>query len=111
MGRRSLAFSALLTLPLLASAQSSGFGLGIIAGEPTGISAKQWVSSKSAFDLGLTCSFRRDGFFHVHADYLWHFPGEIRSAEQFVPYAGLGGRFDARKKDPLLGLRLVGGLV
>jgi hypothetical protein len=110
MGKGWVAFVVLLTLRTLASAQSSGFGIGIIAGEPTGITAKQWVSHNNAFDIGLAWSFRRDGFFHVHADYLWHFPGSVRSSEQFVPYAGVGGRFGARKKDPLLGLRIVGGL-
>lgn len=90
--------------------QDKGFGLGIIVGEPTGISAKQWLSQRTALDLGLAWSFRRSGFFHVHADYLWHFPDAIRAQEQLVLYAGLGGRFGAVSHDALFGLRIVGGL-
>jgi len=34
-------------------AQERGFGLGVIIGEPTGISAKLWTSPVNAFDFGL----------------------------------------------------------
>jgi len=33
--------------------QNSGVGLGVIVGEPTGISAKVWISNNSAFDAGV----------------------------------------------------------
>ena len=33
-----------------ASAQDSGFGLGVILGEPTGISGKLWLGGKTAID-------------------------------------------------------------
>jgi hypothetical protein len=91
-------------------AEDKDFGLGIIAGEPTGVSAKLWVASRTAFDLGVAWSFRHSGFFHLHADYLWHFPGEFESAERLTLYAGIGGRFGARRDDALLGVRIVGGL-
>ena len=91
-------------------AQDRGFGLGILIGEPTGVSAKQWLSGRNAFDLGLAWSFRRSGFFHVHADYLWHFPDAIKGTERFIPYAGVGGRLGARREDILIGVRVVGGL-
>ena len=34
-------------------AQQRKFGLGVIIGEPTGLSAKLWTSSVNAFDFGL----------------------------------------------------------
>src|ERR1041384_2381931 len=34
-------------------AQERAFGLGVIVGEPTGLSAKLWTSSTNAFDFGL----------------------------------------------------------
>lgn len=89
--------------------QNQGFGLGIILGEPTGISAKGWVSGKNAVDVGLAWSFRRKGSFHLHADYLWHFTDVIKSSERFVLYAGLGGRLAVGRGDGIVGMRLSGG--
>lgn len=91
-------------------AQDRGFGLGVIIGEPTGISGKQWLNGTNAIDGGLAWSFRSSGFFHLHADYLWHFPDAIKSQERFVLYAGVGGRFGATKGDATLGVRIVGGI-
>ncbi|MBX2992297.1 MAG: hypothetical protein KF749_14190 [Bacteroidetes bacterium] len=91
------------------SAQTRGFGLGVILGEPTGISAKGWVSDRNAIDAGLAWSFRQRGSFHLHVDYLWHFPEAIKSPERFTLYAGLGGRFSAGRRDGILGVRFAGG--
>ena len=90
--------------------QERGFGIGIILGEPTGLSAKGWVSQENAFDAGLAWSFRHEGFFHIHGDYLWHFPNVIRSSEKFLVYTGIGGRLGARKHDAIFGIRVVGGI-
>lgn len=90
--------------------QDRGFGLGIIIGDPTGLSGKYWVSSTSAIDGGLAWSFRHSGYFHLHGDYLWHFLDAIKSQEKFLPYVGIGGRFGATKRDALLGIRVVGGI-
>ena len=92
-----------------ARAQDRGFGLGVILGEPTGISGKYWVSTRNAIDGGMAWSFRNEGFFHLHADYLWHFPLQTHSAERFNFYTGVGGRFGAQAHDALLGVRFVGG--
>jgi hypothetical protein len=87
-------------------AQDHGFGLGVIVGEPTGISAKLWTSPVNAFDFGLGWSVGGDrigkykGYYeggsrvHFHMDYLWHAFGVIRSSERFPLYYGLGGRFN-----------------
>lgn len=70
-------------------------GLGMMIGEPTGISFKHWVSYKNAFDAGFAWSFAgRGDELHVHADYLWHTP--LRSSDEAVRrtsfYIGVGGR-------------------
>ena len=87
-------------------AQNRNFGLGIILGEPTGISAKLWVSPKNAFDFGLGWSVggdridNYDGTYdggsrvHFHMDYLWHWFDAIHSSERFPLYAGFGGRIN-----------------
>jgi hypothetical protein len=92
-----------------ALAQSRNFGVGAVFGEPTGISGKYWVSQQNAIDGALAWSFRGDGFFHIHADYLWHYPDAIRSSERFPLYVGIGGliRFDTPAR---LGVRLPLGI-
>ena len=87
-------------------AQVRGFGLGVIIGEPTGISAKLWTSTVNAFDFGLGWSIGGDrignnkGAYdggsraHFHMDYLWHVFAAIHSSERFPLYYGLGGRMN-----------------
>ena len=72
--------------------QEKRFGLGLIFGEPTGVSGKMWTSEQNALDAGFAYSFRRRGYLHLHTDYLWHFPNAFHSSERFVPFAGIGGR-------------------
>ena len=43
-----LAFVALFSVGVMA--QNSGLGLGVIFGEPTGLSAKIWTSERTALD-------------------------------------------------------------
>lgn len=90
-------------------AQDSGFGAGIMAGSPTGLTGKYWVSRENAIDVGLAWSFADEGFFHIHGDYLWHFPDVIRSNERFVLYAGIGGRLGLGDKSRI-GVRIPGGI-
>ncbi|MEX1276587.1 MAG: hypothetical protein WEE20_11675 [Bacteroidota bacterium] len=87
-------------------AQDRKFGLGVMIGEPTGISAKLWTSSTTAFDFGLGWSVggdrigRYDGYYdggsrvHFHMDYLWHAFDAIRATERFPLYYGIGGRIN-----------------
>ncbi|MBI1804952.1 MAG: hypothetical protein HY033_12330 [Ignavibacteriae bacterium] len=88
-------------------AQERKFGLGVIIGEPTGVSAKLWTSSTTAFDFGLGWSVggdrignKYDGYYdggsrvHFHMDYLWHAFDAISSTERFPLYYGIGGRIN-----------------
>ena len=88
------------------SAQDHGFGLGIILGEPTGLSAKYWTSNNNAFDFGLGFAVGGDRItyhgnyygssrIHFHVDYLWHSFNAIRSSERFPLYYGIGARFNS----------------
>jgi hypothetical protein len=71
------------------------FGLGVMFGEPTGITAKYWHRSTQALDFGVTYSF--GNYVILLADYLWHFPNAFSSithgkaASEFAPYIGVGG--------------------
>lgn len=88
------------------TAQDHGFGLGIILGEPTGLSAKLWTSKTNAFDFGLGFGlggdrlkykgdYNEEGRVHFHMDYLWHSFNAISSTEKFPLYYGIGGRYNS----------------
>jgi len=98
-------------LHAVAVGQEKGFGLGVMIGEPTGISGKAWISQSRAIDAGMAWSFRRKGRFHLHVDHIWHFPQNLRSAERFVLYAGIGGRLAAGRGDGVFGLRIPLGVL
>lgn len=66
-----LALAAML-LCGTAEAQDNGFGLGVILGEPTGLSGKLWLGGETAIDGAAAWSFNKGGDLHIHADYLLH---------------------------------------
>lgn len=70
-------------------------GLGLMVGEPTGISFKTWTSQNTAIDAGLAWSVGRFDAVRLHADYLWHdfgiLGGEVNKGRLPV-YYGIGGR-------------------
>ncbi len=90
------------------SAQSSGLGLGIILGEPTGISAKMWTDSNTAFDAAAAWSFGNEGALHLHADMIVHNFNLLN--ESFPVYYGFGAQINLAD-DPNLGLRLPLGIL
>jgi hypothetical protein len=110
MKRLMLLCTFIFIVDAAAHAQGRGFGLGVIMGEPTGLSAKGWVSPRGALDAGLAWSFRRDGFLLAHADYLWHFHDVVNTEQRVIPYIGIGGRFGAKDGESIAGIRIAGGL-
>ncbi len=110
MRKFSLFVVVIVSSVTFALSQDKGFGVGVILGEPTGLSGKVWVSEQNAVDFGLAYSFRSKGYFHVHADYLWHFPDVIQSTERFPLYVGLGGRFAAGRGSGIFGVRIPLGI-
>lgn len=110
--RRSLlSMATLALLPVAAaSGQDRGFGLGILLGEPTGLSGKVWTTRENAVDFGLAWSFRKEGFVHVHMDYLWHFQLTTQGPERFTFFTGIGGRLGAGKGSAVVGVRVPLGL-
>jgi hypothetical protein len=92
------------------SAQNSGFGAGIMLGEPTGISLKNWISGTTAWDAGIAWGFGKNGAFHLHGDYLWHEYGLIEVDRGALPlYYGVGARV-LFTNDTHFGIRGVIGL-
>jgi hypothetical protein len=105
-----IVMSLTLFTPSGVRSQDRGFGLGLILGDPTGLSAKGWLSPTNAIDIGMAWSFRYRGFLHIHGDYLWHFNRAIQSQERFVPYVGIGGRLGVGDAKSRLGIRIAGGI-
>lgn len=117
----SLALVIFVAISPMAQAGES-LGLGIILGEPTGISFKNWIGGDKAIDGGIAWSFSGHESIHFHLDYLIHKDGHIRIDEaqgSFPFYYGFGGRLKLREdndgdinngKDSLLGIRIPLGL-
>ncbi len=77
----------------------AGFGLGAIAGVPTRISFKGWVTRKHAIDFEIGWSFPEEKI-HIVGEYLFDFP-EWTQKPSWHPYLGVGGRLkmEAEQED------------
>ena len=75
-----------------ASRSHGSFGLGLVLGEPSGLSAKYWSGSSTAWDAGLAYSF--NDYLLIWADHLWHFSGALTKLssdfDTITPYVGVG---------------------
>ena len=69
-------------------------GLGIMLGEPTGLSGKLFFNNRNAVDAGLSFSFLEERF-RVHSDYLIHTSGP----DNWSPYFGVGGELYIKNED------------
>ena len=93
--------------------QTGDTGVGIIAGEPTGLSVKHFIDQRAAVDAGLAWSFSEDGDLHVHADYLLHNRSFLQrelnvQTKRLSLYYGIGGRIRT-DDDTRVGVRFVLG--
>lgn len=103
-----IAFVSLFSLG--AFAQDSGLGLGLIFGEPTGLSAKMWTSERTAIDAAVAWSFVGSGWLHIHTDFLIHNFDLIDVSEGSLPvYFGVGA-YLGLASDLGLGARVPVGL-
>lgn len=104
-------------------AQQRSFGLGIMLGEPSGVSAKLFTSKTTAFNFGIGLSIGGDRIgaydgkydggsrIHFHADYLLHVYNAIGSTEQFPIYYGIGARINSGGGySSSIAVRFVGGI-
>lgn len=104
--------------------QDHGLGLGVIIGEPTGLSAKVWISPVHALDVGVGWSIgsnwvgrprghdARGRRVHYHLDHLWHAFSAIHANGRFPLYYGIGARLNAGAAyDECLALRGVIGIL
>jgi hypothetical protein len=106
-------FSTLFAAP--ASGQTGSTGLGLIIGEPTGISFKHFLSRRDAVDGALAWSLAEDSRLHLHVDYLRHnfhvLQNELDITEGQLPlFYGMGGRVRIQEDDSCVGIRFVIGV-
>jgi len=112
--KKNILFTMVLGLMMIfakpVTAQDHGFGMGIILGEPTGLSAKLWTSGDNAFDFAAAWSFKGDGNLLLQADYVWHFFELMPVPSGKLPlYIGLGARV-VLADDPRFGIRIPIGI-
>jgi hypothetical protein len=88
------------------------FGVGVIVGEPTGITIKYMLDDKSAIDAGVGWETSGDNEFHIYGDYLYHMNDLIKVPQGKLPlYFGGGLRFiDREKKKDKFGIRIPVGI-
>jgi hypothetical protein len=101
----------LLAFAVVSKAQDK-YGLGIIVGEPTGLSGKLKLSEVNSFDGAIGWSFNKYSAFHLHADYLFNV---VKLGYDFPLYVGVGGRIKLssgdKGDDSRLGIRIPIGVV
>jgi hypothetical protein len=88
-------------IPASAFAQDQ-LGIGLIVGEPTGLSAKYWLDEEHAIDAAAAWSFWDGDGLQLHADYLWHnfdLLGSIAACDMLPVYYGVGARLKFRDND------------
>lgn len=98
-------------------ASEDKFGIGVIAGSPTGVTIKNWLDKKAAIDMAIDWSTSGTDKFYLQADYLLHDysllqPKDIKG--KIAVYYGLGVFFqlvdNTQGVDDIVGLRLPVGL-
>jgi hypothetical protein len=104
----------LILLPLVsipAWGQAHRTGVGAILGNPTGVSAKHWLSNGHAVDGAAGFSWGKNTDFSVHSSYLLQSEGALyfNDTHPLDLYYGLGGRMEFAD-DIELGLRVPVGL-
>ena len=87
---------------------SGRLGVGVLLGEPTGVSVKYFLNDTIAVDGAFGWSFHNETDPHLHADLLWHKFDLFSVPEGKLPvYVGVGGRVKFRdNNDDRVGFRL-----
>ena len=93
MKKELLTLGAVMAFVLTGAAQDGPFGVGVMLGEPTGVSLKYQLNERNAVDGGIGWSFTGDNNVHIHSDYLWHHPTILHDvSDQLTLYYGVGAR-------------------
>lgn len=76
--------------------------VGIVVGEPTGVTVKKWLNSRVAINTAAAWSFSDNDSFQFHADYLIHdytITRHPRLGGKMPVYYGVGARVKLEEED------------
>jgi hypothetical protein len=92
--KKTIFIISLICFSAILSAQKGNFGLGIILGKPTGVSAKLWNGRTTAFDGAAAWYISgNEGAMQLHANYLKHNFEIFQVEEGQLPlYYGIGAK-------------------
>lgn len=126
MKTHTIAKIIILVFSLTASAQAQqekNLGVGVILGEPSGLTINKFIAPSRSIDLGVGWSFAENESLHLHADYLFHRFDRVTTSnlnDRIPLYYGLGLRVklksdeddkDAKNfEDEMIGIRIPIGL-
>jgi len=90
-------------------------GVGLILGEPTGLSLKYWLDDDRAIDAAAAWSFSGSNSVQVHADYLFHrfdIFDTGAAMDKLALYYGVGARVKDKDRhdDTVFGIRIPVGV-
>ncbi len=88
---------------------AGGLGLGVMAGDPNGLSAKYWTGERTAFDAAAAWSYwgRGGAALHLHGDFLFHQFEWLKVPSGELPvYIGVGARLKLVPENMRLGVRV-----
>jgi len=96
-------FKLAIAVLMLAAASANArppedFGIGVIVGEPTGLSLKYWLDDERAIDAAAAESFSENDSFQLHGDYLIH-DYDLFGLDEMPFYYGLGARLKLKDSD------------
>ncbi len=86
----SCIITAAVVLSAAGASAENTIGLGVILGDPSGITGKVFLNRNHAVDMGIGDPVGNG--FYLYGDYLLHFPGAI-PAPELVLYLGAGAGF------------------
>ena len=108
--KKLILLSLLALFSISITAQDKGLGLGVVFGEPTGLSAKLWTSERTALDAAVAWSFYNGGWLHLQADFLMHNYDLIDVSQGALPVYYGAGAFLTFSSELGLGARVPLGL-
>lgn len=93
-----------------AQADHGPFGIGLIVGQPTGLTMEYGLSEHTALDMAIGWDLFYGRRFYVHLEFLYFFPTLVQgSSVSLSAYLGAGGFF-AGYNSPTGGVRVPFGL-
>ncbi|RMH62798.1 MAG: hypothetical protein D6677_08995 [Calditrichaeota bacterium] len=75
-----------------------GWHVGVITGEPVGLSMSREVDGNGAYDFALGWDLSDGGFVHMHGDRVWYYRLILDKNQALPVYAGAGVRLRLGRK-------------